>query len=247
MIQTKENHSFPSRAQNVQQNTDKARTSKLHTQNEEKPRPHFISNFSIFFRNFINPPLKILPPHSSLNCHSPSKVREASVHCDSGLPWHGSSCPCLSSLAVLSYPCRSNFSRVFPPSARGMPRRTGLRRRRFLPIVAFPSRTSGTCSHVAVLTLWILSRCSLGAIFSVHVSDPPKHLFVIVSMAFPICFHFPLTFQWVETARVGFFHARSHSRRGTLTLCCSTHVGSTCRFMAPSPLAAAAALVARPA
>ena len=33
---------------------------------------------------------KVLPSHSSPNSHSPSKVRESSVHCDSGLPWHAS-------------------------------------------------------------------------------------------------------------------------------------------------------------
>ena len=33
---------------------------------------------------------KVLPSHSSPHSHSPSKVRESSVHCASGLPWHAS-------------------------------------------------------------------------------------------------------------------------------------------------------------
>ena len=82
--ETKEqNHLFPAWAQNVQQNTDKAQPSRLHT--------HLISSFLIFFRKISNSPLEILPPHLLSILSQPFQgERGFHTHCDSGFSWHAS-------------------------------------------------------------------------------------------------------------------------------------------------------------
>ena len=64
--------------------THKVHMSRLHIQKGRSSQGLTTSPPS---RNF---PLKALPPHSSPDCHSPSKVGGPSIHCDSGLPWHAS-------------------------------------------------------------------------------------------------------------------------------------------------------------